>query len=33
MLDNDVDAPYSCRDGACSACACRLVAGEVEMLK
>lgn len=32
LLDNDVDAPYSCREGACSACACRLVAGEVKML-
>ncbi|MGH3881259.1 MAG: 2Fe-2S iron-sulfur cluster-binding protein [Actinophytocola sp.] len=32
LLDNDIDAPYSCREGACSACACRLVAGEVKML-
>jgi 3-ketosteroid 9alpha-monooxygenase subunit B len=32
LLDNGVDAPYSCREGACSACACRLVAGEVKML-
>ena len=24
-------APYSCRQGICGACACRLVAGEVEM--
>jgi 3-ketosteroid 9alpha-monooxygenase subunit B len=32
LLDNDIEAPYSCREGACSACACRLVAGEVKML-
>ncbi len=32
LLDSGIDAPYSCREGACSACACRLVAGEVKML-
>ncbi|MCR3718461.1 MULTISPECIES: ferredoxin--NADP reductase [Prauserella salsuginis group] len=26
------DAPYSCREGQCSACACRVTSGEVKML-
>lgn len=32
MLDKGLDAPYSCREGQCSACACRLVSGEVKLL-
>ncbi|GAB3130317.1 ferredoxin--NADP reductase [Tsukamurella serpentis] len=31
MLEAGIDAPYSCREGACSACACRIVDGEVEL--
>lgn len=32
LLDAGRDAPYSCREGQCSACACRVVSGEVKML-
>jgi 3-ketosteroid 9alpha-monooxygenase subunit B len=32
LLDKGLEAPYSCREGQCSACACRLVSGEVKML-
>ncbi|GLY69808.1 ferredoxin--NADP reductase [Amycolatopsis taiwanensis] len=32
LLDKGLAAPYSCREGQCSACACRIVAGEVKML-
>ncbi|WP_258341233.1 ferredoxin--NADP reductase [Saccharopolyspora gregorii] len=31
LLDRGIDAPFSCRQGACSACACRITAGEVSM--
>ncbi|MER6996385.1 ferredoxin--NADP reductase [Streptomyces sp. NPDC000410] len=33
LLAAGVDAPYSCREGACSACCCRVVTGEVKMLR
>ena len=32
LLENGLDAPYSCRQGQCSACACRIVRGEVRLL-
>ncbi|HWD04940.1 MAG TPA: ferredoxin--NADP reductase [Amycolatopsis sp.] len=32
LLAEGFDAPYSCREGQCSACACRLTSGEVKML-
>ncbi|MFI9025688.1 2Fe-2S iron-sulfur cluster-binding protein [Streptomyces sp. NPDC053560] len=31
LLAAGVDAPYSCREAACGACACRVVSGEVKM--
>jgi 3-ketosteroid 9alpha-monooxygenase subunit B len=31
MIDGGLDASYSCREGVCGACACRLLGGEVEM--
>lgn len=32
LLEQGMDAPYSCREGQCSACACRITSGEVKML-
>jgi 3-ketosteroid 9alpha-monooxygenase subunit B len=31
LIDAGLDAPYSCRQGICGACACQLTSGEVEM--
>ena len=31
LIGAGLDAPYSCRQGICGACACRLTGGEVEM--
>jgi 3-ketosteroid 9alpha-monooxygenase subunit B len=31
LTDAGLDAPFSCRQGICGACACQLVSGEVEM--
>ncbi|MET8212474.1 ferredoxin--NADP reductase [Streptomyces sp. NPDC005373] len=32
LLDKGLDAPFSCREGACGACICRVEDGEVKML-
>ncbi|WP_250304920.1 MULTISPECIES: ferredoxin--NADP reductase [unclassified Streptomyces] len=33
MLAAGLDAPYSCREGACSACCCRVTDGETALLR
>ncbi|MFT3901124.1 MAG: ferredoxin--NADP reductase [Gordonia sp. (in: high G+C Gram-positive bacteria)] len=33
LLSQGFDAPYSCREGECSSCACTVTSGEVKMLK
>lgn len=33
LLAKGIDAPYSCREGACSACACTVRRGEVRLLR
>ena len=32
LIDAGLNPPYSCRQGTCGACACRLLDGEVDLL-
>ncbi|AEF40866.1 ferredoxin--NADP reductase [Hoyosella subflava] len=32
LLDQEIDAPYACREGSCGACAFTLISGEVKLL-
>jgi 3-ketosteroid 9alpha-monooxygenase subunit B len=31
LIEAGLEAPYSCRQGVCGACACQLTGGEVDM--
>ncbi len=33
LLENNLDAPYSCQGGVCSSCICKVKKGAVEMIK
>jgi 3-ketosteroid 9alpha-monooxygenase subunit B len=33
LIDEGLDAPFSCREGICGACACQLTGGEVKMAR
>ncbi len=33
LLENNINAPFSCREATCATCACRLRSGEVKMIK
>lgn len=32
LLNEGIDAPFSCREGSCSSCACLVLSGEAEMI-
>ncbi|MDV6264922.1 ferredoxin--NADP reductase [Rhodococcoides yunnanense] len=32
LLENGIEAPYSCREGECGSCQCTLLSGKVEMM-